>query len=146
MEKLKSWFKKLFKQNIEVSEEGGITCSYDGGFYSFLYAIKELVDNGDEYIMHKIGSDTFVQLYKGSFKIFDFKSFDENWKFRWHSDSIAEDFIPIELDMKSTWIVKKKLPLGQYNSYNPVGFAACGSGVLDDNIKRSWLYKINYNK
>lgn len=140
MEKLKSWFKKLFNQRVEDSQESGITCSYEGGYYTFLYAILELINKGKGYIMYKKGSETFVILSGGTFELYDFKSFNENWKFRWHSGTVSKRFMPNESDLKEVWVVEKKTPLNQYDSgkLSAVGFVHCGDTTNSDNIKMAW--------
>lgn len=133
VEALSGLIEKMFSK---TTEQSGITCPYDGGYYTFRYATQELLNNGEGYIMYKKDSETFVQLNGGVLYVYDFKSFNENWKFKWHSGTISELFIPKEADLKGSWVVKKKTPLNKYDSSESIGFATCGSIVDYGKIKR----------
>lgn len=157
MEKLKNWFKKLFNQNFEDSEEGGITCSYDGGYYSFLHAIRLLVQSDtEECIMYTIGSDYFVTytnleyygLGRDRSKDFIIEEvsvrIDESGNFR-HYVRSRKIYKPTEFDLYNNWIVvsrkdfnESKIPEGLLALFNGQGFT--------EEKQREWFdthYKLN---
>lgn len=141
MEKLKSWFKKLFNQKVEDSQESGITCSYEGGYYSFLHAIRLLVQSDvEDYIMYTKGSDYFVTytnleyygLKRGTSKDFVLREvsvdLDKSENFR-HYVRSTKIYEPTEWDLKENWIVVSRkdfnegsIPEGMLALFNGSGF------------------------
>lgn len=138
VEKSHYWLEKMFSKS---EDQSGVSCSYDGGYYTFPYAIKELTDKGYGYIMYRKGSEAFVELSRtGEFLVFNFKSFDENGRFRRDSSTVKERFVPTQSDLSDIWIVKKKTPLNLYYTDSVDGFEECKRIKHDEEVSRKWVW------